>query len=131
MNANEIKQQNLEFQKSAFACWYDAMSFLQDQAAQAVDTMLNRAGWVPDEDRQTISSWVDTCKDERNRYRVYMEDSFSVLEKHLAEETKDAPARPDKPDAEAKAAAPAEKQGTAAVKEKKAPAVKATKQPIK
>ncbi|MEJ2157417.1 MAG: hypothetical protein P8X96_18970, partial [Desulfobacteraceae bacterium] len=109
MNANEIKKQNLEFQKRAFACWYDAMSFLQDQAALAVDTMLNRSGWVPDEERQTISSWVGTCKSERDRYRVYMEDRFSVLEKHLDEDTMDAAAKPNKPDTKAKTAAPNEK----------------------
>lgn len=128
MDANKITKQALDFQKGAFARWYDAMSTLQDRATMAVDTMLDQTNWIPDEGRQVISSWIGTCKNERDRYKVYMEESFSALEKHLAQDTKDAPVRPAKPAAEEKTAAPVIKSKDAAVEEKKAPAAQEPKQ---
>jgi hypothetical protein len=131
MSSNEVTKRVLDFQKGAFASWYGTISKLQDNAASAVDTMLNQTSWIPDEGRQVISSWASTCKNERDRYKVYLEESFSVLEKHLDQDIKDAPARPDKPAAEAKTAASAIKSKAAAVDEQKAPAAQETKQSIK
>ena len=117
INANEITRQALDFQKSTFACWYDAVSAMQDRTATAVDTLLNQTIWIPDEGRKVISGWVTSCKNERERYRVYMEESFSVLEKHLSAAEEDAPVRPEKAE-EAKTAAPAIKSKGAAAEEK-------------
>jgi hypothetical protein len=128
MNANEITKQALDFQKGLFASWYSAMSSLQDQAASAVDTMLNQTSWIPDQGRQAISSWVNTCNKERDRFKVYLDESFSGLEKFVAQEIKAVPARPTKPAAEVKTAAPVKKSKEAAVEEKKAPAAQDTKQ---
>lgn len=122
MDVNKFTKHALDFQKGAFSRWYDAMTTIQDRAVSAVDTMLDQTNLVPDEGRRVISSWIGTCKNERDRYKVYMEESFSVLEKHLAQDIKDAPARPDKPAAEAKTAAPVIKSKAAADEEKKAPA---------
>jgi len=129
INANEITQQALDFQKSTFAGWYDAVSAIQDRTIAEVEKLLNQTIWIPDESRKVISSWVTSCKNERERYRVYMEESFSALEKHLSSGKKDAPVRPDKTE-EAKKAASVIKSKGAAVEEKKAPAALETKQPI-
>jgi hypothetical protein len=128
MNTNKITKQALDFQKGVFASWYGAMSILQDQAALAMDTMLDQTVWIPDQGRQVISSWISTCKNERDRFKVYMDESFSGLEKYLAQEIKSAPARPAKPAAEVKTAAPEKKSKAAAAEEKKAPATEDSKQ---
>jgi hypothetical protein len=127
-NAHETAKETLGFQKGTFTCWWDAMSILQDQAALAADKILNQSGLISDEGRQVLSNWIGTCKNERDRYKVYMEESFSVLEKHLAQNTKGAPARPDKPAAEAKKAAPAIKPEVDTVKEEKSPEAHEIKQ---
>jgi hypothetical protein len=62
-----------------------------------------------------------------NRFRSYLEGRFSGLEKCLAQDTTAAPARPNKPAAEAKTAAPVKKSQTAAVEGKKDPATQETK----
>lgn len=130
MNTKKITKQALDFQKGTFTCWYNTMSSLQDQTGMAVDKMLNQTSWIPDEDRQVISSWVGTCKNERDRYKAYVEESFSVLEKHLARNTKDAPDKPDKPAAEAKTAAPMMTSQVDAVEENRAPDAQETTQSI-
>lgn len=130
INPNEIARQVLDFQKGAFASWYDAMSIFQDQAATAVDTLLNQTGWFPDEGRQVISSWTSACKNERDRYKIYLEESISGLEKFLARETKTVPVSPGDPAAEAKAAAPEIKSKPAAVEKKKTDIAQETKKSI-
>jgi hypothetical protein len=130
MNANEFTKQALDLQKGTFASWYDAMSIVQDQVVLAVDKLLDQTAWIPDEDRQVISRWVGTCKNERDRYKVYMEESFSVIENHLAQKPRDAPVKPAEPAAEAKSAAPSIKAKDAAVEEKMAPDAQGTKQSV-
>ena len=127
---DETVTQTLGFQKGAFSCWWDSMSILQDQAALAADKILNQSGLISDEGRQVLSNWIGTCKNERDRYKVYMEESFSVLEKHLAQNTKDAPSGPDKPAAEAKTDASVIKSQADAVEENKAAGAQVTIQSV-
>ena len=126
MEANPITKQVLDFQKGAFSSWYGAMSILQEQAALTVDTMLNQAIWIPDEGRQAILSWVSAWKNEGDRFKTYVEESFSGLEKRLVLEIKATRAKPEKPVAEAKKAAPAKPKKPAA-EEKKAASAQETK----
>ena len=94
MEYNQIAKQAIDFQKSIFMSGYNAMTMVQDQAAAAVDTMMNQTSLVPEEGRQAIKTWVNACQDERKRFESYVEDSFSGLEKNLARESKSAPVKP-------------------------------------
>ena len=94
MAYNQIAKQAIDFQKSFFKSGYNAVAMVQDQAAAAVDTMMNQTSLVPEEGRQAIKNWVNACQEERDRFKSYVEDSFSGLEKHLAQESKSAPAKP-------------------------------------
>ena len=105
VEANSITKQVLDFQKGAFSSWYGAMSILQEQATLTVDRMLNQAIWIPDEGRQAIFSWASAWKNEGDRFKTYVEESFSGLEKRLVPEITATLAKPEKPVAEAKTAA--------------------------
>ena len=94
MAYNQIAKQTIDFQKSSFINGYNAVTRVQDQAAAAVDTMMNQTSLVPEEGRQAIKNWVNACQEERNRFKSYVEDGFSGLEKRLAPESKSAPAKP-------------------------------------
>jgi hypothetical protein len=94
MEYNQITKQAIDFQKTAFNSWYNAVSMVQDQAAVAVETMMNQTSLVPEDGRQAIKSWLDACQAERNRFKSYVEDGFSGLEKHLAPKSKSAVAKP-------------------------------------
>jgi len=91
---NQIAKQAVDFQKNAFESGYNVVSRVQDQAAEAVETMLNQTSLVPEEGRQAIKSWVNACQEERKRFKSYVEGSFSGLEKNLARESKSVPAKP-------------------------------------
>ena len=91
MEYNQITKQAIDFQKTAFNSWYNAMTLVQDQAAATVETMMNQTSLVPEDGRQAIKSWVNACQEERNRFKSYVEDSFSGLEKRLSQKGKRAP----------------------------------------
>ena len=92
MEYNQIAKQAIDFQKSTFNSWYNAVTMVQDQAASAVETMMNQTSLVPEDGRQAIKGWVSACQEERNRFKSYVEDSFSGLEKQLAQKSKRASA---------------------------------------
>jgi hypothetical protein len=129
-NVRETAKDTLDFQKGAFACWWDAMSILQDQAALAVDKVLNQTDLISDEGRQVLSSWIGTCKNERERCRVYMEESFSAFEKQLARNTTGASAGPGESAAQAESTAPAPESGGDAVEEEKSSEAHEIKQSV-
>ena len=92
MEYNQIAKQTIDFQKSFFMSGYNAVAKVQDQAAEAVEMMLNKTSLVPEEGRQAIKSWVNACQEERNRFKSFVEAGFSGFEKHLAPESKAVPA---------------------------------------
>ena len=79
----QITKQMIDFQKTSFSSVYDTMATLQDQAVSTVDNMLGQAAWLPDEGRKAIQSWVSVCQEERNRFKSYVDNGFSGLEKYL------------------------------------------------
>ena len=91
MEYNQIAKQAIDFQKNFFMSGYNAVAKVQDQAAEAVEMMLNQTSLVPEAGRQAIKGWVSACQEERNRFKSYVEDGFRGLEKHLAGESKSAP----------------------------------------
>ncbi|MGD9368477.1 MAG: hypothetical protein PVH87_22450 [Desulfobacteraceae bacterium] len=116
MEANQITKQVLEFQKGAFSSWFGVLSILQDQADLTVDTMLKQTRWMPDEGRQAILSWVSACRQERGRYKAYVEQSFSGFEKYLVKEVKSSAAKSKKPVAKKKSVSAKPKKPASEVK---------------
>ncbi|BBO84848.1 hypothetical protein DSCO28_54140 [Desulfosarcina ovata subsp. sediminis] len=103
MNFNQIAKQAVDFQKIAFSNWYKAVTIIQDQAASAMETMVSQADLpMPEEARNAINNWVNTCQEEFERFHSYVESGFSGLEKHLVQETKSVPAKSPNPAAEEK-----------------------------
>ena len=92
MEYNQITKQAIDFQKTAFNSWYNAVTMVQGQAAAAVEMMMNQTSLVPEDGRQAIKSWVSACQEESNRFKSYVDDSFSGLEKRLSQKGKSAPA---------------------------------------
>ncbi|MGD9009609.1 MAG: hypothetical protein PVG41_16915 [Desulfobacteraceae bacterium] len=107
MEDYQITKQAFDFQKGVFSSWCDVFSILHDQADLTVDMVLNQASWIPDEGRQVILNWVSACKNEGDRYKAYVEESYSGLEKYLVQEIKGAPVEDKKAAAEETKAASA------------------------
>lgn len=88
MEYTQITKQVLDFQKMSFSNWYDALAMLQDQATSAMDLVLEQNVWMPEEGRKAIQSWISACQQERGRFKSYVDDGFSGIEKMIAESKK-------------------------------------------
>ena len=97
MEYNQITKQVIDFQKLSFDNWYSAVTMVQDQAASAVDLMLDQATWIPEEGRQAMLGWISVCQEERDRLKTYMDQSFSSIEKYMAEGKKVTSVKTKKP----------------------------------
>ncbi len=83
MENNEIVKKMIEFQKMSFSNWYGTVSMVQDQSRSAVDMMLEQSSWVPEDGRTAVTNWLNTCREERGRFKAYVEDGFTNMEKYL------------------------------------------------
>jgi hypothetical protein len=86
----QINKSVFDFQKASFDNWYGAVSLVQDQAASTMDMMLNQAAWIPEDGRNAIQNWVEAAKDERERFKSYVDKSFAGFEKLVLEPRKPA-----------------------------------------
>ena len=83
LNTNEITKQMIDFQKTAFASWYDAVTLMQDQTTNAVDNMLSQSGLLPDEGSKTLNKWVEVFKTNRKNLKKQVDDGFKQAEQLL------------------------------------------------
>jgi hypothetical protein len=72
-------QQMIDLQKTSFLNLCKAATTVQKQASSAMNLMLNQSPWIPSESRHLISGWLDTCRQEGDRFETYVEESFTNL----------------------------------------------------
>jgi hypothetical protein len=93
MEYTEITKQVIDFQKMSFSNWYNAMAMVQDQTTSAMDMVLGQSTWVPEDGRNAAQNWLNVCQEERNRFKVYVDEGFSSMEKFIAKSKKATPAK--------------------------------------
>ena len=98
MEYSQITKQVLDLQKMSFSNWYDAVALIQDQATTAMDMVLDQNTWMPEEGRKAIQSWVSACQQERGRFKSYVDDGFTGIEKLMSESKKAAQPKAKKQD---------------------------------
>lgn len=83
INTNEITKQVIDFQKSAFNNWYDAVSMMQDQATAATESLISKSGLVPADSNKTVEKWIEVFKANRTNLKKQIDDNFKQAEKLL------------------------------------------------
>jgi hypothetical protein len=81
INTNEITKQMIDFQKTAFNSWYDAVAMMQDQAASAMDTVLNQSGVIPADGSKALDKWGEVFKTNRQNLKKQIDTNFKQAEK--------------------------------------------------
>lgn len=84
MEYTEITKQVIDFQKMSFANWYNAVAMVQDQTTSAMDVVLDQSTWVPEDGRKAVQGWLSACQEERDRFKAYIDGSFTSVEKYMA-----------------------------------------------
>ncbi len=86
MAYERLSKQIMEFQKLTFTNCFDAVVLLQDQATSAMSRTVQQNTWLPEEGQKMIQSWVDACRQERERFRTLVDDGFSKFETYFSVE---------------------------------------------
>lgn len=118
---SQFTEQMIDLQKTSFLNLYKAATTVQKQASSAMDLMLNQAPWIPSESRHIISDWMDTCQQESDRFKTYVEKSFANLGMYFSPKAAAKTTKTAKPKA-----SKAKKVSTAGPKKAAAPAKKET-----
>lgn len=129
---SQFTQQMIDLQKTSFLNLYKAATTVQKQASSAMDLMLNQAPWIPSESRHFISDWLETCQQESDRFKTYVEKSFANLGMYFSPEAAAKTTKTAKRSAAKakKASAAAPKKAAVAPAKKAAPATTKTAAPV-
>jgi hypothetical protein len=84
MDQKHIVKQMIEFNQATFNNAYDANVLLQDQFERVANTVLDQATWMPAEGRKAIDNWVEFYKNNRDKFKDYIDDSYKKAETFLA-----------------------------------------------
>jgi hypothetical protein len=59
-------------------------SSMSDQINLILDQTNCQTSWMPEDGRKTIENWLNAYQNERDRYKSYVEEGFSSVEKLIA-----------------------------------------------
>jgi hypothetical protein len=121
----QIAKQAVDFQKTAFTNWYNAVVMIQDQSASAMEVMMTQSGLaIPETAYNALKTWTNACQEAFKRFHSQVENGFFSIEKLLVKEAKPASTKSPKLLAEEKKATPAKSPKLVVAEKKAAPAQK-------
>ena len=83
MDAMNVTQQMLAFQKQSINGFQSFWDLAQAQTSSTVDRVMDQTTWMPREARQALESWRTLMKQERECFSAYVDQCFVVYEKML------------------------------------------------
>ena len=83
MDAMNLNQQMIAFQKQSIHSFQSIWELAQAQTASVADRMMDQATWMPKEGRQAFDSWRTLMGQERERFSAYIDQCFAIYEKML------------------------------------------------
>lgn len=96
MDAMNVTQQMIAFQKQSVNSFQSIWDLAQAQTSSTVDRMLDQATWMPSEGRQALDSWRTLMTQERERFSAYVDQCFAIYEKMLSAPQAATPAKTKK-----------------------------------
>ena len=96
MDAMNVTQQMIAFQKQAINNFQRIWDFTQAQTADNLDRMIDQAVWIPREGRQALENWRTLMNQERDRFSAYVDQSLAMYEKMLTPSPAAPPAKTKK-----------------------------------
>lgn len=80
MDHKQIMKQVITFNKTAFDNTFNAVVMLQEQAEKMANSLLDQAGWLPEDGKKVINDWVAAFKKGRDNFKTGVDDSFKKVE---------------------------------------------------
>jgi len=80
MDQKKLIKQALDFNRNAFNNGFNALVMLQDHTERVCNTALENANWIPEEGKNTLGEWIESCKKGREKYKDAVNAGFQQLE---------------------------------------------------
>lgn len=81
MEMQKITKQMIDLQKQSMENWHTALDLVEKQATSAVGWAIDQAVWMPHEGRQTLEKYLKAYSQERIRFKTYVNEGLSIVEK--------------------------------------------------
>ena len=85
MEQVKIAKQMISFQKSLFENSFKAMSMVQDQTEQMVNTFLSQLPWANEEMKKTVADSISFYKDAREKFKSAVDEGYQKIEDMFGE----------------------------------------------
>ena len=79
----EYQKQMLDYQKSAFENYYNAMRALQERQLEFYDRMTNQIPDLPDQARDMIQVWREAAEAGQRQFKNTVDGSFAAVKSYL------------------------------------------------
>ena len=83
MDTNQITNQMIKFNKTAFENSYSAMNTVFDQNEQMADTLLDQASWMPKEGKKAIRDWMSAYRNGCNEFKKMADENYAKVESYF------------------------------------------------
>ena len=82
-NKELIKEAIIDSGKTIYDYNFNLLETVQDQAEKTVNTLLDKATWINEENRKAVSTWINTVNTGRNNVKALLDENIKTFEKLL------------------------------------------------
>lgn len=90
MEPNQMLNQMIDFQKTAFHNSYNAMIMIQSQTEKMAESMISKNSMIPKEGQKMFNEWMLACKKGRDDFKKTVDDNFAKMEEFFTPSAKSA-----------------------------------------
>jgi len=96
MDAMNLTQQMIAFQKQSVHSFQSIWDLAQAQTTRTVELVVDQTAWMPKEGRQAMENWRSLMNQERDRFSAYIDQCFATYQKMLGAPQAATPAKTKK-----------------------------------
>jgi len=79
MDPKKMIEQVMNFNKTTFDSAINTMSTLQEQADKIVDMTISQFSGLPEEGKNAINGWIESCKKGREDFKQVVTENFTKV----------------------------------------------------
>ncbi|MDT8273794.1 MAG: hypothetical protein RRA35_11455 [Desulfomonilia bacterium] len=76
MDQKNLVKQMLDLHKTSFDNGFTMLLVIQDQMEKMVGSLIDQAGWLPEEGRKVLDSLLSNCRKGREDFKKLVDDGY-------------------------------------------------------
>ena len=83
MDQRQITKGMLEFNKSILDSTFNTIRTTQEQTEKMIADIMDKANWLPDDEKKAINNWIESYKKGRNDFKTATEEKYEEVANHF------------------------------------------------